>query len=101
MPMDEPRPTWHVPECPFHIEWSAAVLEEIRIAVIEAFFSVPHGGTELGGVLFGTRHGDRLSILAYRALECEHALGPSFTLSEKDHGRLQALLDERCPTRAC
>jgi len=81
-------------DCGFAIEWSAAVLEDIRLAVAEAFSSLPHGGTETGGVLFGTRNGDCVSILASRPLACEHALGPTFTLSEKDHARLRALLEE-------
>ena len=86
--------TWQVPECPFPIEWSAPVLEEIRAAAMDAFFSLPHGGAEIGGVLWGTRAGGRVRILEARPLECEHALGPTFTLSAKDHARLAALLEE-------
>ena len=89
-------PTWRVPECPFPIEWSAAVMEEIRAAAMEALFSVPHGGAEIGGVLWGTRSGGRVRILAARPLECEHALGPTFALSAKDHARLaESLADAR------
>jgi proteasome lid subunit RPN8/RPN11 len=86
--------TWRVPECPFPIEWSAAVLEEIRGAAMEALFSLPHGGAEIGGVLLGTRSGGRVRILAARPLACEHALGPTFTLSGKDHARLAAMLED-------
>jgi proteasome lid subunit RPN8/RPN11 len=86
--------TWQVPECPFPIEWSAAALEEIRAAAMDAFFSIPHGGAEIGGVLWGTRAGGRVRILAAQPVECEHARGPTFTLSAKDHGRLAALLEE-------
>jgi len=93
-PVDAAEASWQVPECPFAIEWSAAVLEEIRLAVVEAFFSLPHGGAEIGGVLFGTQDGGCVRILASRSLECEHALGPTFTLSENDHARLGALLAE-------
>jgi proteasome lid subunit RPN8/RPN11 len=91
-----PGQTWHVPECPFPIEWSAAVMEEIRVAAMEALFSVPHGGAEVGGVLWGTRKGGCVRILAARPLECEHALGPTFTLSGKDHARLAVLLEDGC-----
>ena len=93
---DAPGQTWRVPECPVTIEWSAAVMEEIRVAAMDALFSLPHGGAEIGGVLLGTRSGGQVRILAARALECEHALGPRFTLSGKDHARLAALLDEGC-----
>jgi len=95
--LDAPETTWQPPECPFAIEWSAAVLDEIRLAVVEAFFSLPHGGAEIGGVLFGTRTGGCVRILAFRPLECEHALGPTFTLSEKDHARLRTLLEDPGP----
>jgi proteasome lid subunit RPN8/RPN11 len=79
-------------DCAFPVEWSAAVLEEIRQAAVDAFFSLPHGGVEIGGVLFGRREGGGVRILAHRALACEHALGPSFTLSENDQARLRELL---------
>jgi hypothetical protein len=38
-------------------------------------------------------------ILAARPLECEHALGPTFTLSGKDYVRLAALLEVGCGDR--
>lgn len=85
---------WRAPECPFPIEWSAAMMEEIRGAAMEAFFSVPHGGAEIGGVLWGNRAGGRVRIMSARPLECEHALGPTFTLSDNDHTRLAALLQD-------
>lgn len=86
--------TWQPPECPFSIEWSAAVLEEIRAAAMEGLFSVPHGGAEIGGTLWGTRAAGRVRILAACPLECEHALGPTFTLSGKDYMRLAAVLQQ-------
>ncbi|SRR5581483_2783186 len=85
--------TWQVPECPFVIEYVSPVLEEIRMAVADAFFAVPHGGAELDGVLFGTRTEQAIRILAARPLACEHAFGPSFTLSDNDHARMSALLE--------
>ncbi len=91
-----PRRIWQPPECPFPIESSAAALDLIRVVATDAFFSIPHGGAEIGGVLCGTRKEGRVLILAARPLECEHAFGPTFTLSDVDHGRLRALLDEGC-----
>ena len=46
--------TWSVPECPFTIEYSARVLDDIRLAVMDAFFSLPRGGAEIGGILLGS-----------------------------------------------
>jgi len=60
---------------------------------VEAFFAIPRGGLEIGGVLFGRYREGSLKLEAFRMLECEHAAGPSFTLSEADHVRLRGLLD--------
>jgi proteasome lid subunit RPN8/RPN11 len=82
---------WSVPECPFTIETSARVLDDIRLAVTDAFFSLPRGGAEIGGILLGTFNEGRLVISDYAALECEHAYGPSFALSPNDEARLRDL----------
>jgi hypothetical protein len=81
-----------VAQCPFAIEYPAEVLDQIRVAVMDAFFAIPRGGLEIGGVLFGRYRDGLLRIEAFRMLECEHAAGPSFTLSEADHVRLRNLL---------
>jgi hypothetical protein len=60
---------------------------------MDAFFAIPRGGLEIGGVLFGQYREGSLRIEAFRMLECEHATGPSFTLSEADRVRLRDLLD--------
>jgi proteasome lid subunit RPN8/RPN11 len=83
--------TWSVPECPFTIESSARVLDDIRLAVTDAFFSLPRGGAEIGGILLGTFDHGRLVISDYAALDCEHAYGPSFALSPPDEARLTDL----------
>ncbi len=80
--------TWTTPECPFRIEYSARALDEIRLAVVDAFFSLPRGGAEIGGVLLGDLQGDQITVNGYDPLDCEHALGPSFTLSPKDQANL-------------
>jgi proteasome lid subunit RPN8/RPN11 len=84
--------TWSVPECPFTIEYPAQVLDDIRLAVMDAFFSLPRGGAEIGGILRGSFDNGRLVIRDYAALDCEHANGPSFTLSPRDEARLTELV---------
>src|SRR5450631_1399917 len=84
--------TWSVPECPFTIEFSARVVDDIRLAITDAFFSLPRGGAEIGGILLGEFGNGRLVISGYAALDCEHAYGPSFTLSPPDEARLTELL---------
>jgi proteasome lid subunit RPN8/RPN11 len=83
--------TWSVPECPFTIESSARVLDDIRLAVTDAFFSLPRGGAEIGGILLGKFDSGRLVISDHAALDCEHAYGPSFVLSPPDEARLRDL----------
>src|SRR5580698_6905904 len=75
---------WIAPQCPFRIEYSARVLDDIRLAVVDAFFSLPRGGAEIGGILLGQHDAGRVLISGFEALDCEHATGPSFTLSARD-----------------
>jgi hypothetical protein len=74
------------------IECSHAVFEQILADVEHGFYSVPHGGAEMGGVLYGSYDGMRILIQAANPLVCEHAYGPSFKLSVMDCLRLAALL---------
>jgi hypothetical protein len=87
------RGFWRVAGHNLAIEYSVPVLERIRDAAIDGFNKLPHGGIEIGGVLFGTRDGGRVSVLDFQALDCEYALGPSFSLSEKDQAELLRLLE--------
>jgi len=83
---------WKAPQCPFTIEYSLRALDDIRLAVVDAFFSLPRGGAEIGGILLGQRLRRRLVIEDYLALDCEHAHGPSFALSQRDRDALVELL---------
>src|SRR5947209_18238632 len=83
---------WSAPQCPFTIEYSTRPLDDIRLAVVDAFFSLPRGGAEIGGILLGKFEDGKLLILDYAPLDCEHALGPSFNLSPKDEGLLGQML---------
>jgi len=49
----EPLIPWSAPACPFAIGYPARVLDDIRLAVVDAFFSLPRGGAEIGGILLG------------------------------------------------
>jgi hypothetical protein len=68
------------------------LINEIRIAVVEAFYSVPRGGVEIGGVFFGVRQDQKIEIRAHRPIKCEYLTGPSFSLSVKDQLGLAGLL---------
>jgi proteasome lid subunit RPN8/RPN11 len=84
--------TWKAPERPVTIEYSGQVIDEIRMAAVDGYHLVPHGGVETGGILFGTHEGDRVRILAWRRIDCEYARGPSFVLSKKDEAALEQAL---------
>ena len=84
---------WQVPECPWLISYPSPLFDEIRLAVVDAFFSIPRGGAEIGGVLYGSHTESEVRISAFRPMECEHALGPTFLLSGKDLARLAAQLE--------
>jgi proteasome lid subunit RPN8/RPN11 len=60
--------------------------------VVEAYFLVPRGGVEIGGVLLGKYHDRQVEVLDYEPIECEHAFGPSFSLSPRDEERLKDVL---------
>lgn len=84
---------WVVPEFPYTIEYSAAVLESVRAYSVDGLLKFRHRGIEVGGVLFGRREGPVLRILACREASCEYAFGPSFRLSERDREKLRRLIE--------
>jgi proteasome lid subunit RPN8/RPN11 len=86
------RAVWSTPECPFVVEYDRQALDDIRRAVSEAYFSLPRGGAEIGGILLGKWTEGQLIISGYAPLDCEHASGPSFVLSQRDREKLAALI---------
>src|SRR5436309_2649013 len=84
--------TWAVEQCSFTIEYSPRLLDDIRLAVVDAFFSLPRGGAEIGGILLGRHTSRRVTITDYVPLDCEHASGPSFVLSPNDHAKLADMM---------
>lgn len=86
--------SWQTPLCPFTIDFEPGKLEEIRVAVVDAFYAVPRGGVEIGGLLYGKRSGSTLEIVDFRKIETEYLTGPSFDLSANDRAGLRKLLAE-------
>jgi proteasome lid subunit RPN8/RPN11 len=84
---------WEAPDHAVRIEYSGPVMDQIRIAAVDGFHLVPHGGVETGGILFGMRQDRGVRILAWRPILCEYAKGPSFVLSDKDEAALQQALE--------
>lgn len=75
---------WNPPGAPFRIKYSLPLLREIDFFVGDGYRRIPHGGLEVGGLLYGTEEPEGLTLIAYQAIECQHQLGPSFVLSEAD-----------------
>jgi hypothetical protein len=83
---------WIDPDSSFKITYSLPVFHEVDFYVSEGFRRIPHGGVELGGLLFGRRDGNSARIEAFRNIESEHASGPSFVPSERDLKMLEQQL---------
>src|SRR3954447_2773433 len=74
------------------VRYALPLFHDIDFEVNEGYRRIAHGGVEVGGVLYGRREGSNISIEAYRPIECEHASGPSFSLSARDLSGLSELL---------
>jgi len=90
--LDAVSEVWQAAGCAVRIAYSPAVMEQLRLAASDGFNRLAKGGVEIGGVLFGVHDSDAVKILAYRALACEYAFGPFFTLSDNDRRALEDLL---------
>ena len=64
------------------IDCPVSVLQNLRASVLERFNSTPHGGSEITGVLFGTRNGDEVRITAFCPSMAQGELQQSEVLTE-------------------
>jgi hypothetical protein len=80
---------WAAAGNPFTIVYSLGIFHEIDFIANEGYRRIPHGGIEMGGLLFGQISEHRVTIEAFRQIECEHASGPSFVLSAIDVAKLR------------
>lgn len=80
---------WTSPGTAFTVTYPLGLFHEIDFQVNEGYRRIPHGGVETGGLLFGRSEPGSARIEAFRNIECEHASGPSFVLSERDLTRLK------------
>ena len=91
--LEAPYGCWTVDGYAETIDYCTAVLDSIRISAVEGLNRVPHGGVEVGGILFGVHANGTLRILDVRPIACEYKSGPSFVLSEHDQTALKELLE--------
>jgi hypothetical protein len=69
---------------PFNIDCQPGLLEEIRALAVGGCLRLVRGGLDVGGVLFGTRQDQAVTVRAFRRTPIVYALGPTFQLSEQD-----------------
>lgn len=84
--------SWISPDGSPEITYSLALFHEIDTLVNDGYRRIPHGGVETGGLLFGEWNENGLRIEAFRLIQCQHAFGPSFVLSEGDLQKLREQL---------
>ncbi len=72
------------------------VVDRILLEVMRGFGAVPKRGAEVGGILLGTAElqGERIVVKVedFESLDCAHASGPSFILSEDDRVAFQGTM---------
>lgn len=83
---------WTIPGTSFEVSYWLSLFHEIDFQVNEGYRRIPHGGVEIGGLLFGHAGKDSARIEVFRPIECEHSRGPSFVLSDRDLAALRAQL---------
>ena len=83
---------WQIPGTSFKVAYWLSLFHEIDFQVNEGYRRIPHGGIEIGGLLFGHVEENFARIEAFRIIECEHSRGPSFVLSERDLSALRTQL---------
>ena len=79
------------------IRCSGGVLDHIRRRATEQFLSIPRGGLEVGGLLYGSLEHEEILIIGFTELTVEYINGPSFKLSPQDEINLQQALTEQQP----
>jgi hypothetical protein len=84
--------SWISPDGSPEITYSLGLFHEIDTLVNDGYRRIPHGGVETAGLLFGAWNDQGLRIEALRLIQCQHAFGPSFLLSEGDLQKLREQL---------
>jgi hypothetical protein len=86
---------WKDPVCPIEVEYSPAVLENIRRLAVDALLSLPRVGLGIGGFLLGTRDEGKAAIRDFFPIDCSHATGPSFAPTATEIEEAKASVREK------
>ncbi len=81
------------------VDLQYGIVDKLLIEIMKGFGSVPRRGAEVGGLLLGTAENIdgkiKTTVQEFQPVACEHAGGPSFTLSEKDMQGFVRAVEER------
>ncbi|MBM3754294.1 MAG: hypothetical protein FJW38_09975 [Acidobacteria bacterium] len=89
--------TWKPADKAVSVQIQFDIVDRILLEVMKGFGSVPKRGAEVGGILLGTTERNKLGELLvkiedFEPVNCDHAQGPSYVLSESDRDAF----DEAC-----
>jgi hypothetical protein len=93
-PTESSLAAWAPSTSPLRIEYSTAVMENIRARAVEGYYKLMRGGVEVAGLLIGEVRDDGIRILGQQPFEIEYAYGPVFLLSPRDQEFLRGLVAE-------
>lgn len=73
-------------------------MNRLRQRAVDNFHALPHGGLEIGGILFGrvnpnARTPLRVEIAAERPIACSHSAGPAFILNADEQNEISSMLE--------
>ena len=87
---------WEPPGKNYIVHLYSEIVDRLNYEVLKGFGALPKRGAEVGGVLLGSiERGAKLLIKVqeFESIHCEHLLGPSYVLSEKDLQELDRVLE--------
>src|SRR6266850_3241837 len=90
--------TWEVSQKPVSVRIPFSLVDRLEREAVESFRSLSSKGSEIGGLLMGSvSPGDPLvvSVADYELIECDHARGPLYRLSDADMGRFERAIEQR------
>lgn len=93
VPSNDAVRLWTSSDGEIAIEFSVALIEEIRTEIVRALHGIGRGGVEVGGLLLGTVDGGDYFIDAWRPIRCDHSRGASFLLSDRDIATLSCQIE--------
>lgn len=87
---------WEPAGAGYAVHLYSEIIDRLNYEVMRGFGALPKRGAEVGGVLMGSaERGAKLIVRVqdFQSIPCEHLLGPSYILSEKDLQELDRVLE--------